>query len=148
MIILLSTQQPVWRDTTTPAANSKVNRDVPALDGSETEYDTDIEIISGSSNARDALWPSSTHLIYPVSGAKITLKPQRMEIQRVAQGAIDLLTVSMCFENAFPDLALRTQFIRDALHGAATDLGFESIAKRVMTDVNYVEVLAGLVCIC
>jgi hypothetical protein len=71
--------------------------------------DSDIEILP---SFHDTLWPKETHLVYPAQGAKIALCPQNPHVQCVARNAIQLLLISICFIDAFPDITLRTKFNR------------------------------------
>ena len=143
-------QQPVWADNAQIDVESKKKRPPVATTNqqgaSETEEDSDFEY--RYPNVRDARFARETHLIYPAAGGKIALGRQNIQIQQVARRAIQYLLVSMCFEDAFPNVAVRTKFNRDALYQAATELGFETIAERIKSYADYVEVLAGLVSSC
>lgn len=111
------------------------------------DCDSDIELV----DPRHGSWPLETHLIYPAPGAKMALGPQNIQVQRVARAAIQGLMLSMYFEDAFPDVRLRTKFNRDALYTAASELNYEVLARRIQSDVDYVDALAGLVrqsCFC
>lgn len=110
-------------------------------DPDDLGYDSDIEIV----DPRNGNWSIETHLVYPAPGAKMALGPQTIQVQRVARAAIQGLVRSMYFEDAFPDVCLRTKFNRDALYNAANELNFHTLAQRIQSDLEYVDALAGLV---
>jgi hypothetical protein len=148
-------QKPIWDDLVDIGAIDTVpelvdipdvldDDELPALvAGEDSDEDTDevVEIIE----PRHGNWPVETHLVYPAPGAKIALGPQNLQIQRVARASIQGLMHSIYWDDAFPDPGKKTIVIRDALYNAAKSLGFATIAQRVKSDTDYVEVLGGLV---
>jgi hypothetical protein len=112
---------------------------------SEADDDSDVEVVASTDLARDKGWPRITHLVYPAHGAKISLNPQNVAIKSVVHQAIQNLFHSLFFKNAFPDAPAKIKFTRDALYKAASDLEYREIAKRVSSDVRYVNALSGLV---
>jgi hypothetical protein len=149
-------QRPIWTNhdedvkpliTRTAASPVSYTRDSNQPgDSIDVESDSSVEIIEPS-EPRNEGWPTDTHLVYPASGGKIALGPQNTRVRHTARCAIQSLYISICFEDAFPDVCLRTKFNRDALYKSAKDQGFVNIAKRLQSDVDFANIMSGLVCI-
>ena len=144
-------QQPKWTDV---GGDNVINPPTPST-GVDTQADdsdpnTDsasIEILDGCPiHPLNQGWPTNTHLVYPASGARITLGPQNSTIQRVVKAAIQNVLISLTFEDAFPTIDHKVKYNRDALYKAAKSLRLDNIATRIKRDKDYVAALAGLVC--
>lgn len=117
------------------------------MDGDRYEGDNDSEnddvVITGATNLiRDQGWSIVTRLVYPEDSSTLSLKHQNQTIQLIVQRGIKNVRYNI---NAFPDSRMKVKFSRDALHKAASDLGFRDVSRRLSRDLDYVTTLAELV---
>jgi hypothetical protein len=70
---------------------------------------------------------------------------QTQLVQRITREAFKNLIHTLLFTEAFPNSVERTEFSKDALFKAAKELRIKTIAKRLSSDENYVNVFAKLV---
>jgi len=75
----------------------------------------------------------------------MNLNCQNAAIKSVIQLGIKKVFGQLFFANAFPDGALRIKFNRDAIYDAARELDFVEIARRISTDIAYVNRLSSIV---
>lgn len=66
-------------------------------------------------------------------------------VQQVAREAFKNLVESLLFINAFPHRGKRTEFAKNAIFKAATDLKQRAVAKRMNKDTAYGNLFATLV---
>jgi Domain of unknown function (DUF6532) len=112
--------------------------------------DSDIEIVDAPplktvTYPLDEGWHPQTHLKYPVGSGKINIMPQNKHIQHVACGAIQNMHIYVCFKGAFPDPMTKIRYNCDTIYNAANDLGYTEITNHIQLDLDYTDILAGLV---
>lgn len=110
-------------------------------DGSNDE----VIVTGGTDFARDKGWATVTRLVYPEDSSALLLKYQNHTIQMIVQRGIKNIRYSIFFVDAFPDSRTKIRFSRDALHKAASALGFREVSKRLSQDLDYVTTLSELV---
>ena len=93
----------------------------------------------------DVQWPPRTWLVLPQGRNPLSLTAQNDEIKEVLHDTIKRVEYHLAFIHAFPELKMKTQFIRQQVYACAKARGYRDIADRVARDVWYVAWLASVV---
>lgn len=144
-------QTPYWPGAHVDASDDD-NGELPGEGPVDSDRDegeagsNDEVIVTGATDlTRDHGWAIVTHLVYPEDSSALLLKHQNSTIQMIVQHSIKNVRYNIFFVDAFPDSRLKIKFSRDALHKAASDLGFRDVSNRLSRDLDYVTTLAELV---
>ena len=90
-------------------------------------------------------WPACTLLVLPHGREPLSLTAQNDLIKDVLHDTIKRVEYHLAFIHAFPELKMKTQFLRQQVYECAKARGYKEIAHRARHDVRYVSWLTTVV---
>lgn len=120
---------------------------LPAPTGMDAQLHRIAAAAADAKSRPESDWHISARLLFPAPGKDIGITGQTDEVKAMLHGCIDIIKLSLFFEDAYPTILSRAGFARTYLLMAAQSHAARHIKHRLLKDESFAARLAAIVCV-
>ncbi|KAJ7177150.1 hypothetical protein C8R46DRAFT_1213705 [Mycena filopes] len=117
---------------------------LPAPTGMDTQLHRIAAAAADAKSRPESDWHISARLLFPAPGKDIGITGQTDEVKAMLHGCIDIIKLSLFFEDAYPTILSRAGFARTYLLMAAQSHAARHIKHRLLKDESFAARLAAI----